>query len=57
MYERLGYVVYRTVLGYYSSPAGERDEDAYDMRKALSSDIHGKSIIPLKEPIRPEDLE
>ncbi|XP_039264830.1 N-alpha-acetyltransferase 20-like [Styela clava] len=57
MYKRLGYSVYRTVIGYYSSPGGDRDEDAFDMRKALSRDIFKKSIIPLKEPVKPEDLE
>ncbi|XP_048579497.1 N-alpha-acetyltransferase 20 isoform X2 [Nematostella vectensis] len=54
MYKQLGYVVYRTVLEYYS---GDPDEDAYDMRKALSRDKDKKSVIPLKEPVRPEDIE
>jgi N-terminal acetyltransferase B complex catalytic subunit len=52
MYEKFGYSVYRRVLEYY---AGE--EDAFDMRKALSRDIDKKSIIPLKKPVRPEQLE
>lgn len=54
MYEQFGYIVYRRVLGYYS---GVDSEDAYDMRKALSRDVLGKSCIPLKYPIMPEDLE
>ena len=54
MYHRLGYNVYRRVLEYYS---GDKDEDAYDMRKALSNDIDKKSVVPLKHPVRPEDLE
>ncbi|CAL4134008.1 unnamed protein product, partial [Meganyctiphanes norvegica] len=54
MYKKLGYIVYRTVLQYYS---GDPDEDAYDMRKALSRDVKRKSIIPLNEPVRPEDIE
>jgi len=54
MYHRLGYIVYRKVLEYYS---GERDEDAYDMRKALSHDVDKKSVIPLTHDVRPEDLE
>jgi len=54
MYRKLGYVVYRTVLDYYS---GDPDEDAYDMRKALSADVNKKSIIPLKHPVRPEDVD
>ena len=28
-----------------------------DMRKALSRDVEQISVIPLKHPIRPEDLE
>ncbi|KAJ3378702.1 N(alpha)-acetyltransferase 20, NatB catalytic subunit [Lobulomyces angularis] len=54
MYEKFGYVAYRRVLDYYS---GENGEDAYDMRKALKRDKHKKSMIPLKRPIRPEELE
>eukprot|EP00439_Symbiodinium_sp_Y106_P038213 s1806_g4.t1 len=38
-YEGLGYVVYRTVTGYYSG-----DEDAYDMRKPLPRDVNRKSL-------------
>mmetsp|Transcript_23162 Transcript_23162/g.71196 ORF Transcript_23162/g.71196 Transcript_23162/m.71196 type:complete len:174 (+) Transcript_23162:98-619(+) len=52
MYERLGYSVYRRVLGYYSG-----EEDAFDMRKALSRDVHKTSIVPLPHPVLPEDLE
>ncbi len=54
MYGELGYVVYRTVLQYYS---GETDEDAYDMRKALPRDVDSKSVVPLKEPVHMEELE
>lgn len=54
MYEKFGYTVYRRVLEYYT---GSSPEDALDMRKALSRDIHKKSIIPLKRPIKPEELE
>lgn len=54
MYKKLGYTIYRTVLQYYS---GDPDEDAYDMRKALSRDVHRKSVVPLKDPVRPEDVE
>jgi N-terminal acetyltransferase B complex catalytic subunit len=54
MYQSFGYTVYRRVLEYYS---GLDSEDAYDMRKALSRDVHRKSIIPLDHPVRPEDLE
>ncbi|XP_076055865.1 N-alpha-acetyltransferase 20 A [Oratosquilla oratoria] len=54
MYKKLGYIVYRTVLQYYS---GDPDEDAFDMRKALLRDVHKKSVIPLSHPVRPEDIE
>ena len=54
MYGRLRYTVFRTVLQYYS---GETDEDAYDMRKALSRDKEGKSVIPLDRPVHMEELE
>lgn len=53
MYERLGYSVYRRVLDYYS---GDPDEDAFDMRKALSKDIHKRSIKPLTHPVRACDV-
>ncbi len=46
--------MYRTVLQYYS---GETDEDAYDMRKALSRDPDKKSMLPLKEPVHMDELE
>jgi len=53
-YEKLGYTIYRTVLEYYS---GETDEDAYDMRKAMSRDRMKKSTVPVIEPVRIDDLE
>ena len=62
MYEVFGYSIYRTVLGYYT---GADTENAYgifnqlmiDMRKALSRDVEKKSIVPLKHPITPDQLE
>jgi len=54
MYEKLGYTVYRRVLEYYS---GEIDEDAFDMRKALSRDVDKKSVVPLPHPVRPDELD
>lgn len=65
MYKKLGYSVYREVLQYYSGEppggskklGGEKDENAFDMRKALSRDIHKKSVIPLKHPVMPEDVD
>ncbi|KAL7531261.1 hypothetical protein ACHAXR_003940 [Thalassiosira sp. AJA248-18] len=54
MYEKFGYVQYRRVLGYYS---GDDPEDALDMRKALPRDKHKQSMIPLDNPVLPEDLE
>ncbi len=44
MYKKLGYVVYRRVLKYYSSGP---EEDALDMRKALSRDKNKTSVVPL----------
>ena len=54
MYKNLGYTVYRTVIQYYS---GDVDEDAYDMRKALSKDSEKKSMIPLERPVHIDELE
>jgi len=46
MYKKMGYSIYRQVIGYYSGK-----EDAYDMRKALPRDVDKKSVIPLN-PLR-----
>jgi hypothetical protein len=43
--------VCRRVLAYYGG-----EEDAFDMRKALSRDTEKKSVIPLKRPVRPDEL-
>jgi len=56
IYSRLGYTIYRTVLDYYVGyGSGDADEDAYDMRKALSRDAEKKSMRPLNHPVRAED--
>lgn len=52
MYSNLGYIVYRTVLEYYSG-----DENAFDMRKALKRDTEKRSMIPRQNPVRPEDID
>jgi N-terminal acetyltransferase B complex catalytic subunit len=53
MYKRLGYTVYRRVLGYYSSgPA----EDGFDMRKALPKDTTRATEKPLGRPAKPEEV-
>jgi N-terminal acetyltransferase B complex catalytic subunit len=52
MYEKLGYVVYRRVLKYYSG-----EEDGLDMRKAMPRDVEKKSVIPMKRAVTPEELE
>jgi len=57
MYKRLGYTIYRRVIGYYSSSGSNPDEDAFDMRKALSRDVNKESVIPLTKPVRPENLD
>jgi N-terminal acetyltransferase B complex catalytic subunit len=53
-YTQMGYIVYRTVLGYYSGPDGE---DGLDMHKALRRDERRESMVPLKRPITPDELE
>jgi N-terminal acetyltransferase B complex catalytic subunit len=51
MYKRLGYQVYRRILGYYSSgPA----EDGFDMRKPLKDDR--KCMVPLGRPVQPSEV-
>jgi N-terminal acetyltransferase B complex catalytic subunit len=52
MYSGLGYSVYRQVIEYYSG-----EEDAFDMRRALPRDTDKLSVIPLKRPIHPHELE
>ena len=51
MYRKMGYSVYRRVLSYYDG-----EEDAFDMRKPLSRDSGGLSVVPLKAPILSKDL-
>lgn len=53
MYERMGYRIYRRVLQYYTGP----DEDAFDMRKALSRDPGRRSMEPRGSPVHWQDLE
>ena len=49
---QMGYSVYRTVVGYYSG-----QEDALDMRKAMSRDVHKRSLKARKQRIHPDELE
>jgi N-terminal acetyltransferase B complex catalytic subunit len=49
MYQRLGYVVYRQVIGYYS----DNGEDAFDMRKSLAADPKRFCMVPLPHPVQP----
>lgn len=51
MYKGLGYIVYRTVLGYYSGGSDSTTEDAYDMRKAMPRDSKKETVVPLDKPI------
>ena len=55
-YRKLGYEVYRTVTGYYSSATGP-SEDAYDMRMSLPKDVDGELSVPLNKSIMPSELE
>lgn len=57
MYKSLGYIVYRTVVKYYSGGADSDDEDAYDMRKAMPRDTARVTVVPLEKPIQPHELE
>ena len=57
MYKKMGYIVYRTVLGYYGGGGDWEEEDAYDMRKAMPRDKEGKTVVPLEHPIQPHELE
>ena len=53
MYKKLGYSIYRQVIGYYSG-----EEDAFDMRKALSRDPDQKSCVPLNPlAVYPDELD
>jgi len=54
MYERLGYVVYRSVIKYYS---GDPVEDAYDMRKSMPKDKEKITMKPLNKAVFPHELE
>ncbi len=51
MYKKMGYVVYRTMSDYYT---GMSNEDAYDMRRALSWDV---DKISEREPTQEEIAE
>lgn len=53
MYKRLGYLVHRRVLGYYSSgPA----EDGFDMRKPLARDRLRASAVPMDRAVTPDEV-
>lgn len=58
MYQRLGYAVFRRVLGYYGPTASEGAEDAFDMRKACARNASRKidATVPLRRPIRPQEM-
>lgn len=58
LYKKRGYSIYRRVLKYYGPAAdGSPAEDALDMRKALAADPAGKSVVPLRRDVRPDELE
>ncbi|PVU87771.1 hypothetical protein BB561_006185 [Smittium simulii] len=51
MYQTFGYIVYRTITGYYwSTNSNIPPEDGFDMRKSLARDPKKNSMIPLKHP-------
>lgn len=60
LYEKLGYSVYRRVVGYYSGGSGEiphdrnainDDIDAFDMRKSLPLDKNNQTVRVLGEKV------
>jgi len=57
MYEKLGYIVYRRIIGYYSDSGNSKGEDGLDMRKSMPWDTDRSCMIPLPNPVHPEDLE
>lgn len=63
LYEKLGYSVYRRVVGYYSGgdlPTGKLDDnvDAFDMRISLKRDVKGECVRKdgAKVYVKPEDV-
>jgi N-terminal acetyltransferase B complex catalytic subunit len=52
MYSDMGYITYRTVTGYYSG-----EEDGLDMHKALARDVEKKSMVPIKDPVSPNEID
>ena len=58
LYKNLGYTTYRRVLNYYGASSKDGlEEDAYDMRKSMSKDVHKETTEPLKRPVRPDEIE
>lgn len=55
MYKKLGYIIYRTIIDYYSGEP--EDENAYDMRKSCLRDEFKRSMIPLSHPVMADDVE
>ena len=53
MYQSMGYLIYRTVVGYYSGP----EEDAYDMRKSMPRDKNKETLYTERNCISPSELE
>jgi len=56
MYKHMGYVVYRTVQGYYNDARG-KPEDGLDMRKAMSRDKTKSTLKAEKAVITADELE
>jgi N-terminal acetyltransferase B complex catalytic subunit len=53
LYKKMGYSIYRRVVGYYND-----DEDAFDMRKPLSRDKERKTVVENGEKVKvsPHDV-
>lgn len=52
LYHKMGYIVYRRIIKYYST----LDEDGLDMRKSMPRDKTGEYSKPLPKPVRAEDV-
>lgn len=62
LYERLHYIIYRTVLKYYLGDKNhhvKNDEDAFDMRRAMPRNAcrSKSSVIPMTRAVKPEELQ
>jgi N-terminal acetyltransferase B complex catalytic subunit len=53
-YKKRNFVIYREIKDYYSGP---NQENAYDMRVALTRDVEKLSVIPIGRIVKADELE